>query len=417
MCRRFDSGSAHFQSLWLHVARHGGKIAFGNSKRIGVRFKLFMFCCALAGLVALLSGAEASAPAGPDEVPGLIAKLADPNFRVRSEASARLREIGAAALPALHQAIQGTDPEVRARAGEIVHVLEHQPVPGRSLHRGYARQRKITTHIIDGRRSIDVDDKGRTINIVEDDDGIKMTVSGETNGKAVTRTYTARTAEQLRLDDPEAFAVYQRFAQAGGFGDDPNGVPGNVIVQQGNVIVFQRFQPAAILIPQGADDLAGLRDRTDREMDKLKLPPLQRARVRAAIDRVEQTQDFNPVAAPIEQEDERVNEYDKACDDLRKALANSGLPDPGDALPPPKSSRLGVNVQQEPLTGAITVRHVLPHSRADRIGLQDDDLVHKINGQEVHDVKDLRRLVSTNPNSLTVDVTRDGREMQLEEPK
>jgi hypothetical protein len=372
-------------------------------------------------VLAIRAGGEAAdAPAvgSSDGLPALIARLSDPDFQVRREAATRLREMGPAALPALKEAAQGKDPEVRARAGEIVHVLEYQPVPGRPMHARYLRQRKSTTRIIDGRKSIDVDDEGRKITITEDDDGIKMTVVGETNGKPVTRTYTARNPEQLRSDNPEAFAVYQRCSGESGGVEDAAAIQGNVIVQQGNVIVLRQFQPAPVFFPRGGDDLNGLRDQLDQAMDKAKLPPLVRARVHNAVDRVEQTQGFNQVVGPAaEAVDDQVAQYDKACDDLRKIVADNHLPDPGDALPPPKSSRLGVNVQPDPRSGSIVVKHVLPQSRADRIGLQDDDLVRKINGQDVQDVKDLRRLVTDHPKGLVVDVTRDGREMRLEEPK
>lgn len=368
------------------------------------------------GLPLSPAGADAPGARSSDDTSALIAKLADPDFRVRRDAASRLREMGAAALPALKTAAQGKDPEVRARSGQIVHILEYQPVPGRPTHARYLRQRGITTRIVDGRKSIDVDDEGRKITITEDDDGIKMTVAGETNGKAVTRTYTARNPDQLRTENPEAFAVYQRFCAQGG-GEDVNAIAGNVVVQQGNVIVLQRFQPAPFILPQGADDLNSLRDRLDKEMDKANLPPLQRARVHNAVDRVEQTQGFNGLVAPPDAVDEQVAQYDKACDDLRKVLSDNHLPDLGDALPPPKSSRLGVNVQPDPFSGAIVIRHVLPQSRADHIGLQDDDLLRKINGQDVQDVKELRRLVTDHPKGLVVDITRDGREMRLEEPK
>jgi hypothetical protein len=355
-----------------------------------------------------------TAPA-PDEVGDLINKLADPDFRVRRDASTRLKEMGPSALPKLKQAAQGRDPEIRARAGEIVHVLEYQPVPGRPAHHGYTHQRQVSVRVINDRKSIEVDDEGRKISISDDENGIKMTVSGETDGEPVTRTYTARTPEQLQAENAEAFSVYQRYARAGG--QDIEGGINNVFVQpNGNIIVIPRFQQAPFLL-QGGDDLNGLRNKLDGEMEKAKIPPLQRAKVRGAIDRVEQTRDLNPVAAPLDQEDDRIARYDKACDELRKLLADNKLSDPGEALPPPKSARLGVNVQQEPLSGTVTVTHVLPHSRAEKLGLQDDDIVRKINGQAVSDVKDLRRLVTDHAKGLVVDVTRDGREVKLEEPK
>ena len=49
-------------------------------------------------------------------------------------------------------------------------------------------------------------------------------------------------------------------------------------------IVLQQQMP---IVPQGGDDLNGLRSRVDDEMEKAMLPPLERARVRNAVERVE----------------------------------------------------------------------------------------------------------------------------------
>ena len=106
---------------------------------------------------------------------------------------------------------------------------------------------------------------------------------------------------------------------------------------------------------------------------------------------------------------------DKACDELRKTLNDLNLPDPGDALPPPKGARLGISVQPDIVTGGVGISHVVPDSRADRIGLQNDDVIRKINGKDIDDVKQLRRLVTEHPKGLVLDITRDGREMRLQE--
>lgn len=392
-----------------------------------MRIALFILLTGCLGLIvapaaraADLTGSPPTTRPAVDDVAGLIAQLGDPDFRVRRDATVKLRERGPAVLPELRQASEDKNPEIRARAAQIVRVLEYHPIPGRpALHGGFARQRRVSFRIDNGRKSVDVDDFGRRIQITEGDDGIEMTVTGETDGRPDTQTYRARNAEQLRAENPDAFTVYQRYAQAGGVDPDGGfGFQGNVILQgNGNMILIPRFQqPAAVFTPHiGGDDLAGLRLRLDDEMNKSNLPPVQKERVHNAIDRVAQAGGIDPAAAPLDGEDERIAHYDKACDDLRAVLKNLNLPDPGQALPPPRSARLGVNVTPDPLSGSIIVAHVLPHSRAERIGLQDDDVIRKINGKPVPDVKDLRRLVTENPEGLVVQVTRDGRDVKLEE--
>lgn len=361
--------------------------------------------------------APTTAPAS-DDVAGLISKLSSPDFRIRRDASSQLRDLGTAALPKLREASQAKDPEIRARANELVHVLEYQPVPGPLGQASRLRQRRVTYRIINGRQSVDVDDDGRKIAIAEGEDGIKMTVSGETNGQAATRTYTARTPEQLRTDNPEAFDLYQRYAHRGG-DDDFDGAMGNAILQgNGNVLIMPRFQPVPMIPRRGVgEDLTGLRNNLDQEMDNAKLPPARRRDVRDAIDRVELTNHQNLNVAPGDQQDEQIARYEKACDDLRKTLADNHLPDPGDALPPPKSARLGVQIEPDPISGSLTVTHVLPQSRASHIGIQDNDIIRKINGKDVEDVKDLRRLVTETTKGLTLELTRNGKDLKLEEPK
>lgn len=364
------------------------------------------------------AGATAAAPPTTrpaDDVAGLIAQLGDADFRVRRDASARLRDLGRSALPELHQAAQDKNPEIRARASQLVRVLEYRPIPGRPPMHGFARQRRISYRMENGHRSVDVDDLGRRIQITEGDDGVVMTVTGETDGQPDTEVYRARTPQELQSDNPEAFAVYQRYANAGGV-DPDGGLQGNVILQRnGQLIIIPHFQPAPMILPQGGDDLAGLRNRLDDAMAKSNLPPVQRARVHNALDQIQQSRAIDPAAAPLDGADDRVARYDKACDDLRKLAKDLNLPDPGEALPPPKSARLGVSVIPDPLANTIVVSHVLPHSRAERLGLQDDDVIRKVNGKPVADVKDLRRLVTENPKGIVVDVTRDGREMKLQE--
>jgi hypothetical protein len=350
-----------------------------------------------------------------DDVAALIAQLGDADFRVRRDASARLRDLGRSALPELRQAAQDKNPEIRARASQIVRVLDYRPIPGRPRMQGFARQRRISYRVENGHRSVDVDDYGRRIQITEADDGIVMTVTGETDGQPDTEVYRARTPEELQSENAEAYVVYQRYANAGGI-DPDGGFQGNVILQRnGQLLIIPHFQPAPMILPQGGDDLAGLRDRLDDAMNKSNLAPVQRARVHNTLDRIQQSRMFDPAAAPLDGQDDQVARYDKACDDLRKLTKDLNLPDPGQALPPPKSARLGVSVTPDPLSNAIVVSHVLPHSRAEHIGLQDDDVIRRINGKPVSDVKDLRRLVTENPKGIVVDVTRDGREMKLQE--
>jgi hypothetical protein len=355
--------------------------------------------------------AHATTNPSADEISSLIPKLGDADFRIRRDASNRLREMGPVALPALKHAAESSNPEVRSRAAQIVHALEYHHVPGRPMHENRTRTRMATTRIINGQRIIDVNDEGRMIRIAQNDDGIEMTVTGELDGKPVTEKYLAATPEELQSANREAFALYERWSRGAGNDMDGLGIQGNVVIQgQGNVVI----QPLPFNGPVG-DDLAGLKGRIDDDMAKARLSPEQQKRVQEAIAKVEATRQTAPAPGDANQADERITEYDKACDELRKTFSELKLPDPGTDLPPPKSARLGISVETDPNSGSLAVSHIVPQSRADRIGLQLDDVIRKVNGKDVTEVKDLRNLVTEHAKGLVLDITRDGREMKLVE--
>jgi len=376
----------------------------------------------LLGLSSILLGsaAHAETSAGPTtapalgEIESLVAKLGDADFRIRRDASNRLREIGAMALPALKRAADDDgNPEVRSRAAQIVRALEFRHVPGRPLQQNRSHVRISNMQIINGQRSLVVNDEGRQVKITQSGDAIEMTVTGELDGHPATETYKASNADQLKSDNPEAYALFDRCSRGVGLGMDKSGMGGNIILQgQGNLVLIPQMQPVPF-VRAGGDDLAGLRDQLEQQMQNAHLLPAQKQRVHEAIDKVGQSMDFNAAAGG--QSDERIAAYDKACDDLRKTLGDLNLPDPGDALPPPRGARLGISVQPDIATGGVGISHVVPNSRADRIGLQNDDVIRKINGSDIADVKQLRRLVTEHPKGLVLDITRDGRELRLQE--
>ncbi len=85
----------------------------------------------LAALLCLASAPAArarqpgAAPKGePPGVERFVAQLGDPDYRKRDEAVARLRAAGVKALPALREALNHPDAEVRHRASELVPALE-----------------------------------------------------------------------------------------------------------------------------------------------------------------------------------------------------------------------------------------------------------------------------------------------------
>src|SRR5689334_21502320 len=88
--------------------------------------------CAFAP-AAVLAQAPAPAPktaGNPVDVHALVEQLGDADFKTREAATQRLKELGAAALPALKEAIAAAaDPEVCSRADALVRRIERPRVP------------------------------------------------------------------------------------------------------------------------------------------------------------------------------------------------------------------------------------------------------------------------------------------------
>jgi hypothetical protein len=392
--------------------------------RIVVRFLTILLLLKLSG-----SPSPAALPEQPgvgpttapadNEISSLIAKLGDAEFHVRRDALNRLREIGPAAAPALKQAANSPNPDIRSRAAQLIHSFEHHPLPGRPRNANNgALNQMVRTSIINGRRQTEINDNGRQIKIEQNEDGITMTVTGELDGEPATETYKASSPERLEADNPEAYALFKQCTQDGPMGQVRLIGPNGPMVGQAQVFIMPQgggqvmvMPPANFVIPNGGDDLEALRLKIHKDMADAKLPVADKIKVLRAMNKVDSTRLQNQ----IDQSDARVKQYDQACDELRKALKELNLPDPGAALPPPQGARLGVSVQSDVLTGGMSISHVMPDSRASKIGIHEGDVIRKINGTDVTDVKDLRRLVTEHGKGLELDITRDGKEMKLQE--
>ncbi len=67
--------------------------------------------------------------------------------------------------------------------------------------------------IINGDKVVDVHQPGRTIHIEENGTGVLVRVTGQIDGKEVTREYRAITPEQLKKAYPEAYALFLQYGK------------------------------------------------------------------------------------------------------------------------------------------------------------------------------------------------------------
>ena len=441
------------------------------------------WCTCAAALVAAHAalGAGANVAAAADEgAPGaggaeaearaLVKQLGDADFKAREAAAARLKELGRDALPALTEALAAaSDPEVCSRADALMRRIQRPPVPREWLEdanvaggfdrgfgaggfsvRGFGGT-QVRTSVVNGTRVVDVNGgAGRRVSITEGPNGIDMTVTGaDEDGELVTSRFRARNADELRDSDPDAFAIYQRWAgngrglgagamrgrrlvipEARGLVRPPMQLPAPLPMPQPRI--ERQFElrggiigPAPLLRPP-ADDLTNLAEKLARQMRETAVADDQQRAVRELLKGLEAIQAQGRAAAPADL-DKQVQQYNALSDALRQKLSDLKLPDPGDALPPPASARLGISVQAsaaellgmpgaaEPPRDGIVVSRVLPDSRAAKMGMAEGDSIRTVNGEGVANIAALRRAVTEAKGPLVIEVTRGRRPVTLRE--
>jgi hypothetical protein len=195
--------------------------------------------------------ALAQPPATQPAYEPLIAQLGDDNPHLRDAAVRELRKAGREALPLLRDAANSSNLQVRESAEMLVAEAEGKRIPTTG-HQASARQALSPADALElqalampqGRiivrggnlvlnnvrlnnmpgqmqlqvirngqftRDMTINENGRKIQIHEDNNGIKMQV-GE---GAEAKEYAARNADELKEKEPEAFKLYEKYAQNG----------------------------------------------------------------------------------------------------------------------------------------------------------------------------------------------------------
>ncbi|QOV90483.1 OmpH family outer membrane protein [Humisphaera borealis] len=195
--------------------------------------------------------AEKPQPVDPAVV-ALIDQLGSGEPAIREAASKKLLELGKSAVPTLKQSKDADDPEVRARVRSLIRKAERRLPPAAPAKDGNAHRQSVSVSMVNGQRNVDVDDNGYKIKIRQGPEGIVLDVTGVEDDKPVTETYRAKDADELKKENPEAFALYEKYNNGGpggaftiqlggnaGFqgqvfinGGNPRGFAGGVQVEQ-----------------------------------------------------------------------------------------------------------------------------------------------------------------------------------------
>jgi hypothetical protein len=351
-------------------------------------------------------GIDPAPAAAAPQVKALIDQLGDAKYDRREDAAKKLKAIGRPALPALKEALTSDDPEIVSRARALIRRIEIRPLPQPDPAgvNGIIRARRMNGNFADGTRSVEVTEDGREIKIVDGgDQGITMSVTGLIDGKRGTEEYSAADAAQLKEENPEAYALYERWMGPRGAGLALRGPlriggGGGGVVQINGGAFVQFAQP---IVP---DELEQLHASLRKQMEDGKLKPEERKEVDDGFEKL--------MTARFAQGGGGMENYLQACDEFRKTLEQYKL-DAGTLMPPPAKSRLGVSIANA--EGVLRVQAVMEKSRAQRIGLLPGDQIRKVDGKEVADIAGLRKAASAKEKGLVIEVTRDGDDLKLEE--
>jgi hypothetical protein len=297
----------------------------------------------LAILAGRVPAAPTTQPAAPSatpttqpsaEISALIRQLGADDFHDRRDASQKLKQLGKAAIPALKEARNSKDPEIQARADELLQEIDEptvteEPIPQPA---GAAGAHAMSMSFNNGAKVTDIQENGRTIHIEQNGAGIKMVVTGQIDGKQVTREYKALNAEKFQKHSPKAFALYLQYGGGGAMG------VGRIQFQGANGIGVNNINI-------------------------------------------------------------RVN----------------GVAGGPNVAPAPAPGKLGITAGES--KDGVEALGVIPGSRAEKIGVKQNDVIQKINGKEVKTVAELMKVMAENPKDLVVEALRDGKPVTLTEVK
>lgn len=166
----------------------------------------------------------ASRPAD-GRVAALIDQLGSDDPAAREAATRQLEALGPDALADLRGEADAGNPEVRARVRHLIRRAERRLPPAAPPHDRRFSTQRVRVSTVGDRRTVDVDDNGYKIAIRQSPDGITMDVTGLEDGREATETYKAADADQLKLNSPEAFALYEKYRD-GTVGVRPGGAAG-----------------------------------------------------------------------------------------------------------------------------------------------------------------------------------------------
>lgn len=167
-----------------------------------------------------------------------LEKLAQSDDRVASQAK-KLLEPKQTAVDPNQNGIRVLGGGIRIFGGRIARAAI--PVPVEVAGRVEVRAASsISVSVVDGVKTINVDNDGKKIKIVDDPKkGIEGEYTETKDGKETTHKFAAKNEEELKTKHPDAFKLYEQYAKGGGVRVEAVAVGG-----------FRPAVPAAARLPQ-----------------------------------------------------------------------------------------------------------------------------------------------------------------------
>jgi len=350
--------------------------------------------------VAIVCGAgstdAADAPAPNAEAARLVRQLSDDSATVRHNAAWRLRDIGIPALPALKEAANSDDPEVQAAARAAIKAIGG-PLPAAGSGPYTTKVNPTDPEYF----SVDFSDGKRVVRIEGEcqKEGqasphhLKMTFTAVVDGKETTQIFTAENEDDLKWNSPQAWKYYHS--------------------------IFNREREmAAVRVPHDK-----LIEEVNAAMNRLKFSAAERKQVQGRLQRFADASAralaatmYDPDNAP-----KKMAEEFRESDSLRKFLTEKKLPIVDWELSPPPEERLGIYFYTDPkflpnhAQSGLLVKFVASGERADRIGVRAGDLIQRIDGVEIDSARQLRPACLAKPAGMTIEVSRNGQPVTLQE--
>ncbi|MBI3267775.1 MAG: PDZ domain-containing protein [Planctomycetes bacterium] len=398
------------------------------------RFVLVGSCLAALTLaVSFRLAAEDGAPS-PRDIESRIQELGSSDAKVRDSATEKLRKMGEAAVPALRDAAKSDDAEVSTRARQLLAEVERKTdAPSEEAEQPRPGRRRALSPFGQG-FSITFGGPS-SVQIQQDANGhLRVSVTEEKDGKSVTETYEADSAEQFREKFPEIAKKYGLEKGARGrlprlgfrffnpADPDPFGGQGGPFNQELERQIRNQMKGLERELQEMLKQLGGAGGGAIRRFGRIDQQPREEAQGEEGGLKEEEDDDADDEEPLTEPDPEaKAPAAPKATKpaDLKPAPAaapaagrpNRELGVVAEYIDAPLRAQLGLQGEE-----GVLVSEIKSGSPAEKAGLARYDVILKVGGAPVTTQWEFRRLVQpklASGRSFTLDLIRGGKPLAV----